>query len=442
MHGEADVVVVGGGLAGLVTAYELEKQGFRVQLLESSERFGGRVATASYGPGLRAEYGMQEIWSKNPLAEIAKELGLELRGEVAFSSVLLDGKVHAFTQDTADAYFKALFTPEEYRAQQTWLRKAEGLWKKRESLTNLQDISFDTWLKEEKLPSRVAEWIRLTIECELGADAESFSALSALDEFRVFLFGGEKALHVEGGNARLTNAIADHLRGPKQLGAKVTRVVHAADKSTVSYLQHNELRTVEAKRVVVAVPWMQLHLIQLDPPLSAERWDALLTLGRGQYTVVHLIIDKGADKLWGSVSPFPVLTRGPLGVIYGITEPSPADQPNEVFSLLIHGNAAREFHMAPHESQRRKVVTELEKLWPGFSAHVQNAFIYPYHPAAIPFWPPGRSPFDERAKLLLTPAEGLYLAGDYLVSSHSEGAVVAAKRQAEAIARELRGGGG
>ena len=33
--------------------------------------------------------------------------------------------------------------------------------------------------------------------------------------------------------------------------------------------------------------------------------------------------------------------------------------------------------------------------------------------------------------------DGLFLAGDFLVSSHSEGAVVAAQRQAQAIANEL-----
>src|SRR5688572_17505893 len=63
----ADVVVVGGGIAGLLTAHRLERAGVRVHLLEATELWGGRIATAYYGPGLAAEYGMQEIWEGNPL---------------------------------------------------------------------------------------------------------------------------------------------------------------------------------------------------------------------------------------------------------------------------------------------------------------------------------------------------------------------------------------
>ena len=93
--------------------------------------------------------------------------------------------------------------------------------------------------------------------------------------------------------------------------------------------------------------------------------------------------------------------------------------------------------MTPHDEKRRELLAELESMWPGFSRFVRGTSIYTYHPAAIPSWPAGRSPFDERAQRLFRPFDGLYLAGDYLVSSHSEGAVVAAQRQARAIALEL-----
>src|SRR5262245_58160849 len=56
---QAQVVIVGGGIAGLVAARELEQRGVSVRVLEMSDRLGGRIATAHYGPGLMAEYGMQ-----------------------------------------------------------------------------------------------------------------------------------------------------------------------------------------------------------------------------------------------------------------------------------------------------------------------------------------------------------------------------------------------
>ncbi|MEU7293620.1 NAD(P)/FAD-dependent oxidoreductase [Streptomyces exfoliatus] len=43
------VTVVGAGMAGLVAAYELERLGFRVEVLEGSRRLGGRVHTHRFG---------------------------------------------------------------------------------------------------------------------------------------------------------------------------------------------------------------------------------------------------------------------------------------------------------------------------------------------------------------------------------------------------------
>lgn len=445
-----NVAIVGGGIAGLIAAYELERSGLSVHVLEMSARLGGRIATARYGDGLMAEYGMAEIWSKNPLAQIARDLGLTLDdSEGALSSVVLDGKLHAYSQDSAEEYLRSLFSSDEHAALDRWMELAESLHGQLSSsgltppLAPLNDISFASWLEEQKLPPRVVAFIRLLLECELGNSADSFSALSGLAELRVFLFGGESAHHVKGGNSRVIEALDAKIRGAKTLGARVTSIERTRDEqgrlsARVEFMRDDHLQSLTADRVLVAVPWLHLHMIQLEPPLPEEAWDALSSIDRGHYAVVHFLVDKQLHSLWGGAEnhPFPVLTPGPLGVIYG-TEPSPPDQPLEVFSLLVHGPRAEAFHMTSHDEKRRELLAELDIMWPGFSRFVRSANIYTYHPAAIPTWPSGRSPFDERAQRLFRAFDGLYLAGDYLVSSHSEGAVVAAQRQARAIALEL-----
>ena len=56
------VVVLGAGMAGLVAAYELKRQGHDVVVLEAQNRVGGRVLTCrEFAPGLYAEFGAMRI---------------------------------------------------------------------------------------------------------------------------------------------------------------------------------------------------------------------------------------------------------------------------------------------------------------------------------------------------------------------------------------------
>jgi monoamine oxidase len=446
------VIVVGGGLAGLVTAYELQKHGITAHILEASESWGGRVATAHYAGDLHAEYGMQEIWAGTSQLSLARDLKVPLvePAESAFSSVIIDGRLHPFVQGTNDAFLDSLFSKDERTAFDDWLGRARALRKvvqseglKNSEVEDLQNRSFGDWVRERKLPRKVEEFIRLTIECELAADWESFSGVIGLLEFGVFLDQADN-YRVQGGNIRLIEALTNAIGGPKTLSATVLAVrrEQRADGSIharVTYMRAGQVETIEAERVVLAVPFFRLHQIDVTPPLSADKWQGIYTLGRGGYTVVHLIVDKGTRKLTEveGKSPFPILTDGPLGVIYGVVDETPSSQPREVFSLLVNGLPAHAFHMIPREEKLREIRAKLDALWPGFSTHIQESYVYTYHPAAVAVWPPGRSPIDEPAQAIREPEMGLYLAGDWTVSAHATGAVESGLRVAGQIASDL-----
>src|SRR5262245_22598021 len=102
----SQVVVIGGGLGGLVSAYELQKRGISATVLEASDVWGGRVATAYYPGGASAESGLQEIWKGNPLNDIAKELGVAFdeESDEAYSSLVIDGKLIEYGHRSADAF--------------------------------------------------------------------------------------------------------------------------------------------------------------------------------------------------------------------------------------------------------------------------------------------------------------------------------------------------
>ncbi|MFM7089738.1 MAG: NAD(P)-binding protein, partial [Bacteroidota bacterium] len=58
-----DILIIGGGIAGLNAAYTFKKQGFTVPVYEASNRVGGRMMTLSnyFGNNLNTEMGGEFI---------------------------------------------------------------------------------------------------------------------------------------------------------------------------------------------------------------------------------------------------------------------------------------------------------------------------------------------------------------------------------------------
>lgn len=84
-----DVLIIGGGAAGLMAMKELISAGLKVCLLEATERLGGRVATLQNGFGIPVEAGAEFVDEKASLT-----LDLLKHGNIEYSA--MKGKAMAF----------------------------------------------------------------------------------------------------------------------------------------------------------------------------------------------------------------------------------------------------------------------------------------------------------------------------------------------------------
>jgi monoamine oxidase len=79
MEQQHDVIIIGAGAAGLISALEISLTGRSVAVIEASERCGGRINTNYTDNGYPVELGAEFVHGKLPITqELAKKAGLKM----------------------------------------------------------------------------------------------------------------------------------------------------------------------------------------------------------------------------------------------------------------------------------------------------------------------------------------------------------------------------
>jgi monoamine oxidase len=449
---ETDVLIIGAGLSGLAAAYELKQAKVPFHILELAPRIGGRVGTVRY-PSMGkvqvyADSGMEEYWESNPAVKIIRALKLPHSSDVAVSSIILQKKLFPLGDGDPRKFQKSLFNDEElfslnaFKAKiSPWIAELRSGKPIRPELMKLKNISFGQYVKDLQLAGKVSDWIRVSIECEIGTGWERISALDGIAEFHIFLGDGEQCYRVTGGNARFTQALAK-FAGEKNisLNHRATKVVSRGNWQVEVHFLHtesNESGMIRAKQVICTVPLFRLFEMQFVPPLSEKKREAIQTMTWGSYFKAHVFLPAKAARFWtrNDASILPVLSDSELGVIY---DGNPhQDEPLKILSLLVYGDSAELFNLAPVDQTRARIANELEAMWPGIKAEIQSMEFYRYHPRAIAAWPPGRSRFDDLSNEIRRPENNTILAGDFTESSHSDGAFISAQRAVRYVLQGL-----
>jgi monoamine oxidase len=289
-------VIIGAGLSGLATAYELQKQGWDVVVLEATGRLGGRVMTVRdrFSDPLHAEAGAEGINAKHSFAlHYTTEFGLPLapvrilgtRGQTlsiltAPWSIRLRfrGRVHtiprlilnpfripyrlklrerlSFPLGLTDLYTR----PFERR----FVDIAQPL---QPDLLYLDNISFWDFLQQQ---GASPDAIALIEEHHLFASLKQLSALYMVWEQARRDFD-DVFYRIEGGNDRLPQALADRLGARVQLNSPVKSVEQSADEMRVSYTAHGKTAEISASRVVCTTSLPALKSIGFHPILSEAK---------------------------------------------------------------------------------------------------------------------------------------------------------------------------
>jgi monoamine oxidase len=382
---EADVAIVGAGLAGLVAARRLVASGRQVVVVEARERVGGRLLNEEIGGGKVVEVGGQWIGpTQERLAALAAELGvgtfpthdvgrhlIEMAGKLtSYSGALTDARVGLVRELSRAISPLALADLEQARArldrmarevplEEPWMAPRAADW---------DSQTFATWVGRNTRTEGARRLFELATEAVWAAEPGDVSLLHVLfythsgGGFNTLVGtgGGAQQDRFHGGSQRIALLMAAELGAERlRLGAPVQAIEHSEDGVTVhaadfchpeGYKSHRQL-VVKARRAIVAIPPTLAGRIAYEPPLPARRDQLTQRMPQGTVIKTMAIYERPFWREEG-LSGQATSDAGPARVVF---DNLPPDGSPGVLLGFLEGRLARQWG-ARDASERHQAI--------------------------------------------------------------------------------------
>jgi putrescine oxidase len=363
---ETEVVVVGGGIAGLTAASTLAGQGTDVAVLEARDRVGGRTWNTEIG-GEANELGGQWVApDQSAMHALLEELDIGLfpsyrEGE----HVYIDPKGRSHRYEGHDAPLGAA----SERAFEAADAKLDSLAKELDpeapwehpDARRLDEITFEAWLQEEVDDEMARDLLRSWLAGGfLAKPAHTFSLLQGLwmiagagGTFELFEPDQCLAYRVVGGSQLISLRLAERLGERVVLEAPARDIRWSANSVEVEA----EGVTAKGRRAIVAVPPNLTNAIRFDPVLPAWRMRMAQAMSQGSINKVLAVYE---TPFWRDEG---LSGQGfaPCELVRELYDNSPPSASAGVLCTFLAGeNAERAGRMSPAD-RRREVLEGMAK---------------------------------------------------------------------------------
>ncbi|WP_077048833.1 flavin monoamine oxidase family protein [Pseudomonas sp. KK4] len=347
-------IVIGGGVAGLTAAYELQNKGWQVTLLEARPSLGGRsgMATSEWigndktQPVLNKYVSTFKL-STTPAPEFVRTPGYLIDG-VYYTSADLATKDPTTAEaikryeKTVDDLARSIDDPQNPAATST--------------LHALDQINVSSWLDKQNLPATARQLINQDIRTHYD-EPSRLSLLYFAQQSRVYRGVSDRDLRASrlvGGSPVLAQAFVKQLKTIKT-DSPASAITQDKDGVTVKVGSVG----YQADYVVLAVPLRALAKIQMTPALDAQHLAAIKGTNYGWRDQIML---KFKTPVWESKSRMSgeIYSNAGLGMLW--IEPALKGGANVVINLS--GDNARVMQAFGDKQMVDQVLIRLHAFYP------------------------------------------------------------------------------
>lgn len=371
------VVVVGAGLAGLSAAWELERRGWQVEVLEARPRIGGRChSLRGFAGGQVAEAGGEYIDTTHvQMRRFAERFGLRLddvRGsEAGYEAAAYVGGRRLALERFAGAEDWAEI--ERFYAQAWQLARPLDVADPAAAGAAYDRRTVAEFIDEVGVAGRARQLLDREIRDDYAIEPEKLSLLFFLAETKVTWrtpAAGAEAFRVHGGNDRIASGFARRLAQPPRLGARVTAVRSTAGGVVVS-VGGEELR---GDHVVLAAALPGLRGVRFEPPLPDAVAAAIRELQYGPATKTMLQYGRRFWRQGGWSGE--TLTDLPVSTTWEATDRQPGRR--GILMAYSSGDAGLAAAGLPEPERIEATAAQLNRIYPGSAALLGHATSIPW----------------------------------------------------------------
>lgn len=430
MDGRGDeVVIVGAGIAGLAAAWRLRQAGVRVRVFEAQNRIGGRMLSLRnhFADGQVIELGGELIDTDHVrIRALATEMGLELDdlldNEAGHETWFFDGRaigereiVAAFVPVAAAIERDlALLGDDEltyHGASPATFVHAQAL----------DALSIAQWFDRNGVSGWLRKLLDVAYTTEMGLEIGQQSALNFLtfigteDKDRFAVFGSsDERFHVRGGNDLIPQRVAAKVADAIDTGSVLEAVRGTGDGYTLSFRRDGATRDVQAKQVILALPFTLLRRVRLDVDLPPAKRRAIERLPYGSNAKLMIGYDRRVWRAHGANG------ASMSDLAYQTTWETSRKQPGDagVLTNFTGGRHGIELGQGTPKQQAEAATAALEQVFPGVAAARagmrEARFHWPSHPWSLGSYACfGPGDWTTLRGAIGEPVGGLHFAGEH-----------------------------